>query len=100
MKEITLIQMKYFVAVVEQGTLKRAANACYVTQPAITLQMQNLEKAVGVCLLDKSGRKSELTVHGKVFYAKAQRVLETISDIGPILDELTKKLNCIEGSTV
>jgi DNA-binding transcriptional LysR family regulator len=101
MKEFTFHQMKVFVAVVEQGTFKKAADALDLTQPAITLHMQNLESVLGFKLLNKSGRRgSEITIQGKFFYYKSLEVLSIVNQIRPGLAGLTNKLDCIKASTL
>ena len=102
MKEFTFHQMKVFVAVVEQGTFKKAADVLDLTQPAITLHMQNLESVLGFKLLSKSAsrRGSEITIQGKFFYYKSLEVLSVIDQIRPGLAGLTNKLDCIKASTL
>ncbi len=90
--------MRIFVAVVQHGTFKKGADAMNLTQPAVSLHLKELESTLGITLLDKSGRSSAVTLHGKVFYLKCLEVLEQISQIRPSLDELTKKIYCIDES--
>ena len=44
-------------AIVSEGSFKKAADSLYVTQPAVSLQIQNLEKQLEVSLFDRGGRK-------------------------------------------
>lgn len=102
MKDFTLQQVKIFVAVVEQGTYKEASNVLGITQPAVTMHMQNLESVLGFKLLTKPGgqRGSEITIQGKFFYYKSLEVLNIIDQIRPGLAKLTGKLDCIKASTL
>lgn len=102
MKEFTLHQMKVFVAVVEQGTFKKAADALGITQPGVTMHIQNLQSALEFKLLSKPGgkRACDVTMQGKFFYYKCLEVLNVTSQIRPGLAELTNKLDCIKGSTL
>lgn len=65
-----LRQIKYFQTVVEKGSFTEAAEACYISQSAISQQIQSLEKEIGVKLLERKSRKFTLTPAGEHFYAK------------------------------
>ena len=68
-------QLAAFVAVVEKKSFSQAAERLGVTQPAVSLQIQALEKRLGVQLVDRSGRRVEPTEAGRRLYASAQRLL-------------------------
>jgi len=68
-------QLAAFVAVVEKKSFSQAAERLGVTQPAVSLQIQALEKRLGVQLVDRSGRRVEPTEAGQRLYRNAQRVL-------------------------
>ncbi|MFN2467573.1 MAG: selenium metabolism-associated LysR family transcriptional regulator [Gaiellaceae bacterium] len=68
-------QLAAFCAVVEQHSFSRAAERLGVTQPAVSLQVQSLEKRLGRQLLDRSGRRVEPTEAGLRLYRGAQRLL-------------------------
>lgn len=72
---IELRHLRYFVAVVEQRTFRAAALRLHVSQPPLTRQIQQLEDALGVCLLQRSARGAEPTEAGQVFYAEARNLL-------------------------
>ena len=71
---MNLKQMEYFVAVAEQLNFTRAARQCFVSQTAMTLQIQSLEEKVGVPLFVRDKHHVELTAAGKV-YLKEARVI-------------------------
>lgn len=71
----SLDQLRIFQAIAEQGSFKRAAESLYISQPAVSLQIQNLEAALGMPLFDRSGRKAELTEAGRLFLEYTHRVL-------------------------
>ena len=63
--------MKYFQAVVRCQSFTKAADECYISQSAISQQIQALEKDLGVKLLIREGRKISLTPAGEYFYRKS-----------------------------
>ena len=68
-------QLAAFCAVVERRSFSLAAERLGVTQPAVSLQIQGLEKRLGTKLLDRSGRRVEPTEAGMRLYRGAQRLL-------------------------
>ncbi len=60
----TLDQLRILHAIVSEGSFKKAADSLYVTQPAVSLQIQNLEKQLEVSLFDRGGRKAQHTEAG------------------------------------
>jgi len=76
-----LRQLKYFVRIVELGSLSRAAEALYVAQPALSQQISRLEADLQVKLLTRSVRGVTPTEAGAVFYQNAQVVLRQIERI-------------------
>lgn len=73
-----LRQLKYFLAVVETGSFTAAAEQCYISQPAISQQIQALERDLGVELLCRGNRKFTLTAAGAHFYQKVRPLLEEL----------------------
>ena len=69
-------QLAAFCAVVEKRSFSQAAESLGVTQPAVSLQIRALEDRLGRRLLDRSGRRVELTEAGRVLYRGAQRMLQ------------------------
>lgn len=65
-----LRQIKYFQTIVEKGSFTEAAEACYISQSAISQQMQVLEKEIGVKLFERKNRRFTLTPAGEHFYKK------------------------------
>ncbi len=66
-----LKQMKYFQAVVRCGSFTEAARECYISQSAISQQIQVLEQELGVQLLERKNRKFTVTSAGEYFYKKS-----------------------------
>ncbi|MEV6956293.1 LysR family transcriptional regulator [Streptomyces sp. NPDC051183] len=69
---MSLRQMEYFLAVVEESSFTRAAEALYVTQPALSHQVKALERSVGGELLERLPRGVRLTPMGRAFLPHAQ----------------------------
>lgn len=68
-------QMQYFVSVVESGSFTEAAEQNYISQSAISQQIQSLEQELGVTLLVRENRKFHLTAAGDYFYRHARELL-------------------------
>lgn len=66
-----LKQIKYFQTVVRLGSFSEAAEECYISQSAISQQVQTLERELGVTLLKRENRRFSLTPAGKHFYEKS-----------------------------
>ncbi len=77
----TLRQLEYFVAIVDEGGFSRAAEACLVTQPALSSQMQQLERLLGVQLLERGGRKLLLTQAGRTLLPRARAALHEVQEL-------------------
>ena len=71
-----LRHLRYLVAVAEQQSFSRAASHLHVSQSAISEQMADLEDEIGVRLLERGHRRTDLTEPGKIFLEHARRVLE------------------------
>ncbi len=69
-------QLRAFVMVVKLGTLTRAAEALFVSQPTISLQLQALERELGTALVDRRGRRINLTDAGEALYTLARPLVE------------------------
>ena len=69
-------QLRYFVAVAEQQSFTKAAAQYFISQTAITQQIQVLEESLGIRLIDRSTRPISLTPGGNVFLAEAKAILE------------------------
>ena len=66
-------QMRYYIAVVEAGSFSEAAEACHISQSAISQQIRALEDELQVELLERRGRRFAVTQAGQWFYQRARR---------------------------
>ena len=74
-------QIQYFCAVVEAGSFTRAADACMVSQSAISQQVKALEAEFGFELLRRHGRSFDVTPAGELFARKASSLIEQLEDV-------------------
>src|SRR5712692_2307438 len=72
------IHLRTFVAVAELRHFARAANACNLSQPAVSHQIAQLEAEVGAKLLNRAPRRVSLTVAGEVMLEEARRILAAV----------------------
>jgi DNA-binding transcriptional LysR family regulator len=84
----TLDQLRILRAIVSEGSFKKAADSLYVTQPAVSLQIQNLEKQLEVSLFDRGGRKAQLTEAGHLLLSYCDRILSQCAEACRALDDL------------
>lgn len=72
---MTIDNLKCFIQVAENLSFARAAEALYISQPAVTKQINSLEKELGVTLLIRTTRHVELTPAGMSFYKDAKDIV-------------------------
>jgi DNA-binding transcriptional LysR family regulator len=70
-----LRQLRYFVAIAEEGGFSRAAQRLHVSQPPLSTQIRSLETELGTQLLSRTNRGVTLTAPGRVFYEEVRAVL-------------------------
>lgn len=72
---ITLTQLEYIVAVARFGSFRRAAKACFVTQPTLSMQIKKLEDDLGILIFDRSEQPARPTAIGKKILEQGAVVL-------------------------
>jgi DNA-binding transcriptional LysR family regulator len=82
-----LSQVEAFLAVAERRSVSAAAAALYVTQPALTTRIKNLERELGVELFGRRPRGMRLTAEGRAFRPHAQRALQALAEGREVLRE-------------
>lgn len=82
MINITLRQLRYFEALARHGHFGHAAEACAISQPALSVQIRELEDTLGMQLFERSARKVRLTGFGEEFHGRAQNVLRSVEELG------------------
>ncbi|MBB2930518.1 LysR family transcriptional regulator [Paraburkholderia silvatlantica] len=73
--------LEAFVAVVESGSLVRASERLFLTQPGLTRRVQNLETTLGIELLDRQSKPLKPTAAGNEVYGLARSVLRALDDL-------------------
>lgn len=76
-----LTQLLYFVTIVEQGTVSKAAEYLLVSQPALTRSLQKLEDELEVKLFSRKKNKITLNENGELAYQYAKKILEMAQDM-------------------
>ena len=71
----TVKQIEYFLTLSDIGSLSRAAAILGVTQPALSRQLGELEKSLGLRLFDRNGRGVVVTDDGQAFLGHAQKII-------------------------
>lgn len=82
MSELELRQLRYFVAVVQEGQMTRAARRLQLAQPALSQAMARLESQMGVKLLERNPRGVTATPAGEAFLEKARATLAAVEEVG------------------
>ena len=72
---MTLVQFRHLVALAESGSFSRSAEACCVTQSALSRSIRTLEDELGQALFDRVGRRAELTPFGREVLERARAML-------------------------
>jgi DNA-binding transcriptional LysR family regulator len=95
-KSDRLKPLRAFCQTVRLGSVSRASEALYVSQPAITLQLQALERELGVGLFERSGRRLTPTREGQLLYELAQPLVESLDGLGGSFREKVRGLDAGE----
>lgn len=78
---MTLTELRYIVAVARERHFGRAAEACFVSQPTLSVAVKKLEDELGVMLFERGGGEVTITPVGARIVEQAQRVLEQAAEI-------------------
>ncbi|NJO72719.1 MAG: LysR family transcriptional regulator [Leptolyngbyaceae cyanobacterium RM1_406_9] len=84
----TLDQLRILKAIAAEGSFKRAADSLYVSQPAVSLQVQNLERQLDVPLFDRGGRRAQLTEAGHLLLSYGDRILTLCQETCRAIEDL------------
>nr|QUE29678.1 rbcR [Erythrotrichia foliiformis] len=84
----TIDQLRILKAIVSEGSFKRAADSLYISQPAVSLQIQSLERQLNVPLFNRGGKKAKLTESGQLLVRYGGRILALCEETCRALEDL------------
>jgi LysR family hydrogen peroxide-inducible transcriptional activator len=84
MINLTLRQLRYFEALARDGHFGRAADACAVSQPALSMQIKELEESLGAALFERGARQVRLTGFGEEFALRVRDILRSVDEVGDL----------------
>ena len=82
MLNVTIRQLRYFDALARHGHFRRAAEACAISQPALSMQIKELEDALGGVLLERNARQVSLTRFGEELADRVRDILRSVDELG------------------
>jgi LysR family transcriptional regulator, hydrogen peroxide-inducible genes activator len=84
MAQITLKQLRYVEALARQKHFGRAAETCAVSQPALSMQIKELEDSLGIALFERGPRAIRPTPLGEAFVARASDILRAVEELNDL----------------
>jgi LysR family hydrogen peroxide-inducible transcriptional activator len=84
MTKLTLKHLRYFDALARQRHFGRAAEVSSISQPALSLQIKELEEILGAPLVERGARQISLTPLGEDFALRAREVLRSVDELGAL----------------
>jgi DNA-binding transcriptional LysR family regulator len=89
LRPYTFKQVQTFLEVSRQRSVSKAAERLFVTQPAVSMQLRQLEEAFGLALVEPQGRNIQLTAAGEAFLAYATSAMAQFRDLEALMAEHT-----------
>lgn len=84
MNNLTLKQLRYFEALVRHSHFGRAADACAISQPAMSVQIRELEDSLGTELFERGARQVRLTSFGEEFALRVREILRSVDELADL----------------
>ena len=84
MIQVTLRQLRYFDAIARHSHFGRAAAACAISQPALSMQIKELEEALGAVLVERGTRQARLTSFGEEAARRVRDILRSVDELGDV----------------
>jgi LysR family transcriptional regulator, hydrogen peroxide-inducible genes activator len=84
MNNLTLKHLRYFEALARHGHFGRAADACAISQPALSMQIKELEQTLGSALFERGARQVRLTCFGEAFSARVRDILVSVDELADL----------------
>jgi LysR family hydrogen peroxide-inducible transcriptional activator len=82
MNQMTLRQLRYFDALARHSHFGRAAAACAISQPALSMQIKELEETLGAVLIERGARQVRLTKLGEEAALRVRDILRSVDELG------------------
>ncbi len=82
MAHVTLRQLRYFDALARHSHFGRAAAACAISQPALSMQIKELEESLGAVLIERGARQVRLTKFGEEAALRVRDILRSVDELG------------------
>ena len=86
-----LYQIRYFLKIADTGSFTKSAEHLFVSQPSLSAAIKKLEQEFGVILFERGKRKVMLTPAGRLFYKKAQIILQEYQSVHSDIEDLKNK---------
>ncbi len=84
---VNLNQLRAFFIAAKEKSITKAAEALYVTQPAVTTQVKSLEQDINLKLFKKRGKSIELTIAGTVLFNYTEKIFEIVEEMEYVLKQ-------------
>ena len=84
MNGLTMRHLRYFEALARIGHFGRAAESCAISQPALSVQIRELEDLLGVPLVERGGRRIRLTGLGEEFAERTRAILRSVDELADL----------------
>lgn len=81
MINLTLRQLRYFEALARHGHFGRAADTCAISQPALSMQIKELEETLGTELFERGARQVRLTSFGEEFALRVRDIMRSVDEL-------------------
>ena len=81
MNNLTLKQLRYFESLARHGHFGRAAEACAISQPALSMQVREMEQELGAALFERGARQIRLTSFGEEFGLRVRNILRSVDEL-------------------
>jgi len=88
----TLHQLEVFLEIVDKGSITKAAESLFLTQPAVSIQLKKFQSQFPIPLIEIIGRKVYVTTFGKEIAQAARKILEEVSAIDHKINQYQSKL--------
>jgi LysR family hydrogen peroxide-inducible transcriptional activator len=92
MMNLSIRQLRYFEALVRHVHFGRAADACSISQPALSMQIKELEGSLGTDLFERNARHVRLTSFGEEFASRVREILRSVDELGDLAQASRERL--------